>query len=281
MIDVGMAISGLRLLLDAYKLAAEKLGGKRNNDPDPETLQQVLTEVESSAEKGNLNVDQIEEEINRKFQPEQAKKVKDDLAALSLLTNPPSAEDFDYWSMLTQLVQSLRDFARRAQLFRLRGEDDVNGGTRYLKLPKTGEVFVPPVVLPDLLVSRPPEYKKRVVEVVAALRDVDAECPLQLVVFGQLDRYSSMGGVDTRTVGALFSVSAGQEKNWFALHTRQYYFEGGQFLVTAAHMGKLVAALKSDIAEYAHELETEREDAKGLAAEVDATVKSLGKKSDE
>ncbi len=87
MIDAGIIISGLRLLLDGYKLANEKLGGRHKDDPDPEKLERVIVDVEASAKGGELNPAAVEQEIDRNFNREQAEKIKGDLSALALLAD--------------------------------------------------------------------------------------------------------------------------------------------------------------------------------------------------
>src|SRR5271157_4787529 len=202
MIDAGLVISALRLLLDVYKLAGERMGGK-HEEPDPKKLEQVIAEVETRAERGAADLSQVEEEIDRQFQPEQAKKVKTDLALLSILTNPPRIEDFNYWTVLAEVARSLREFAIKAQLFRLRGTPEGEGRSA-LSLPKSAALFAPSKAVESLLVPPRDAYGKKVTSTFLHLLEAESECPLQFTVVGEFLKATIMENV-IRTTSQVLS----------------------------------------------------------------------------
>ncbi len=275
MIDAGLVINSLRLLLDAYKLAAERLGGK-NEEPDPKKLEEVIAEVETNAQRGATNLSHVEEEIDRQFQPEQAKKVKADLAMLSILTDPPRIEEFYYWAALAEVARSLRAFAIKAQLFRLRGTPEGEGRSA-LSLGNTAAVFAPSKAVESLLVLPRNAYGKKVTSTFLHLLEVDLECPLQFIVAGEFLEATSMGERYTNKVAGAFTVSPGPEKNWVSLVPAriQAGIDGIDFRLSADDARQIVQAMRADISAYVEEIDGERKVVGELASEVSATLRAL------
>ena len=139
--EIGIVISGLRLLLEGYKLGKEKLGDGNTSNPDPQKLEEVIADVETSAEANPAKSVDVNQEIDRKFNPEQATRIKSDLKSLTLLADPPSVEEFRYWENLKKIANSFQEFAKKLDLFELRGTE--HGGSRYLYLDNTRAVIVP------------------------------------------------------------------------------------------------------------------------------------------
>ena len=276
--EAGLITGTLRLLLDPYKLAREKSGGGHEADPDPEKLEEVIADVEATAKNRVPNLAEVEQEIDRKFNSEQAEKIKSDLNAIALLASPPTLEEFDYWAVLTQLAKSLQGFARRTELFRLRGTTS-SGNTRFLFLEKTSRVIVPePVILEALVVPRPGDaYGKEITRVNVYLVDSDSEIPLVLGVTGNLKKATCMGEQYKEQVGSSFEISAGKEKNRLLLEpeTRYGHFSAIEYRVTAEEIAKIVYAMRTDLSDYAAEISKERKLASQLSDDVRLIAKNL------
>jgi hypothetical protein len=279
MIDAGLVVSGLRLLLDGYKLAAEKIGGRHKDGPDPVKLEEVIADLKAGATNGPPDPVQVEHEIDRKFSPEQAQKIKSDLAAFALLADPPKPEEFDYWTALVQIANSLQAVAEKTELFGLRGNS--SGDERYLPLEKTSLVFVPKEVIAYSLPLPNRAYRREITKVVVALIDSDSGIPLRLGVVGQLYRATSMGDQYQESVGGTLTISAGTEKNQLRLTPDRSTgdFASVEYRVTALQIADIVEAMRSDISDYAEEISNERNAARELAQNVSEIVQDLSNKS--
>lgn len=279
MIDAGLIVSGLKLLLDTYKLASEKLGGRRRDEPDPGKLEEVIADAQAGATNGPPDPVQVEHEIDRKFSPEQAQKIKSDLAAFALLADPPKPEEFDYWTALVQIAKTLQTVARRTELFALRGNSAP--GERLLPLEKTSSVFVARDVLALSLPVSSRAYRSEITEVLVALADSDSEIPLRVGVAGQLYRGTSMGETYKEAVYDGFTISAGGEKNRLCLtpHNRFGHFVIVEYRVRALQIANIVEAMRRDISDYAEEISKERSAARELVQNVSEIVQDLSDKS--
>jgi hypothetical protein len=274
--EAGVVINGLRLLLEGYKLAKERLGGGHNDDPDPEKLEEVIADVEATARDRVPNLADVEQEIDRKFNPEQAEKVKSDLNSIALLADPPRLEEFDYCATLTQLTKSLQVFARKTELFRLRGSN-MSDGTRYLYLERTSRVFVPEDVVLEALVVLRNAYGKAITSISVVLIDSDSEIAIKLGVEGHLKRATSMGEQYKENVGSSFAITAGSERNRLLLTPDQRFgpFAPIEYRVTAENVAKTIEAMRNDLSDYAAEIAKERKLAGRVSDDVREIVKNL------
>lgn len=284
MVDAGLIVSGLRLLLDGYKLASEKIGRRNKDVPDPAKLEEVIADVQASAGNGPLDPAAVEQRIDREFSPEQARKIKNDLAAFALLADPPKLEEFDYWTVLVLMAKSMQGVARKAELFGLLGQSgyDRYGDRygRYLPLRKTSGVLAPPDVIASSLPTPGRAYGEEIINVVVALFEADLEIPLRLGVEGKIKRATSMGERFSETVSETFTVSTGSEKNRLHLtpDNRLGYFVEVEYRVTAEEVAKIVNAMRSDVSDYLEEISKERDSARDLAGDVREMLKTLSDK---
>src|SRR5262245_38138479 len=109
-----LALNGLRLLLEGYKVFRDRFKDKKT----PDHVEEILVQAEKSPEKAA----EIEQTLTKALEPCDAAIVKGDLELLSLLVHPtPHMDAFDYWSQLTKLVAGLHTYAVKNRLFELRG----------------------------------------------------------------------------------------------------------------------------------------------------------------
>lgn len=79
----------------------------------------------------------IQARLDAELPGEESAAVQADLSTIELLGNAPiEASAFDYWSLLQQLMTTLREFCHSHNIFRLRGLGDTMG-SRFLELPRT------------------------------------------------------------------------------------------------------------------------------------------------
>jgi hypothetical protein len=273
--EIGIVIGGLRLLLEGYKLAKERLGDENTSNPDPQKLEEVIADVETSAEANPAESVDVNQEIDRKFNPEQAAKIKSDLSSLALLTDPPAVEEFRYWATLKKVANSFQEFARKLDLFELRGTE--HRGSRYLYLDKTRAVIVPTEHIEESLTTSGRAYGKGISRLNAYLAESDAETPLTVGVAGFLKMATIMGEQYQEKVGAVFSISEGAARNRlrFTPDTGSGYFTVLELRVTADEITKTINAIKDDLANYALEIANERDSARRLSVDVSEIIKDL------
>jgi hypothetical protein len=278
--DAGLIISGLKLLLDGYKLASEKLGGRGKDDPDPEKLEEVIADVQASTQNGPPDPARVDQQIDQKFSPEQARKIKSDLAAFALLADPPRMEEFDYWTGLVLVSKSMQGVAKKAELFGLLGQLGYDHYGRYLPLKKTSGVFAPPDITARSLPIPNRAYGKEIINVFVSLFESDLEIPLRFGVVAKLKYATSMGEQYSETVGGTFSISAGAEKNRLRLTPDKGigYFVEVEYRVTAAEVTKIIEAMRSDVSDYLDEISKERDLARDLAENVREMLTNLSDK---
>jgi hypothetical protein len=278
MIDAGLIVSGLKLLLDSYKLASEKLGGRHEDEPDPAKLEEVIANAQAGAANGPPDPAQVEQQIDRTFSPEQAKKIKGRLDTIALLADPPTLSEFDYWTALVQVAKTLQAVAIKTELFGLRGNP--SHAERYLLLEKTASLFVPKDVIARLLPVPERAYRSEIADTSLALFDSDSELPLRLGVVGKLYRATSMGDQFQEQLGGTFTISAGMEKNRLRLTPDgSRDFDSVEYRVTAVQIASIVEAMRYDISGYAEEISVERNSARELALNVNDIVQKLSAKS--
>jgi len=199
-------VSSLRLLLDGYKLARDKFKDKKA----PEDIEKIVIRAEKS--EPTIDAAEIERNLTESLTPEDAAVVKGDLELLSLLVMPaPTLDAFDYWGMLSRLVEGLRAFAKKNRLFELRGKEE-DGFGQVLILPKTGDHILPKKHAAEF----PTPYQReglKDTESIAFLRKEGSSFPVHVMVGADFYQYSVVGGPPrVESDSCFFDVGPGQQR---------------------------------------------------------------------
>jgi hypothetical protein len=243
-------VSSLRFLLDSYKLARDRFKDKKA----PEELEKIVIKAERSEPK-TLDAAEIERDLTESLTPEDAAIVKGDLELLSLLVMPaPRLEAFDYWGMLSRLVEGLREFARKNRLFELRGKEEYSFG-QVLLLPKTGDHILPKKHAAKL----PRPYERQGVkdaDCLAFLRKGGSAFPLHVLVDARFYRYDGMGGPPpVESDSCFFDVEPGQQRHWLKFDRGHrisgHFVQDFEYMLEASDLVSIVQGLRDDIRDYA------------------------------
>ena len=181
-----LIMSGLRLLLEGYKVGRERFKDRKT----PDRVEEIVTRAEKSPQQADAK--EIERDLTETLDPTDAAIVKGDLELLSLLMHPaPSLDAFDYWGKFSQLAAGLQAFANRNRLFELRGEKRHDLGEVIL-LPRSGEYILPERISPGMAIPYSRESVKDVTPL-ALLQKSTSDFPILLLVRARFNEYSSMG----------------------------------------------------------------------------------------
>jgi hypothetical protein len=262
-------ISGLRLLMDVYKLRHDRFKDKKT----PDKVEEILTRAE---QRPQADSNEIERSLSEDLDPTDAATVKRDLELLSLVMLPaPSLDAFDYWGKLTQLVAGLQKFATKNRLFTLRGQKKTDLGV-VLVLPRSGKVILPDNLAPDIASSAARDENVKDANCIALLREEPSEFPILAWVGAQFYEYSVIGGPPgIKTDSCVFSIGPGQQRHWlrfsraaYTPHFRQRY----EYRLEASGLISIVEALRDDIQEYAMDVQADEQKIAPLFAQIDAFV---------
>src|SRR5690348_3543469 len=132
--DATLAVTMLQLLYMIY--VEQRRRSEVANVPDPQRVQELIEEIKQSSRRAWDNAE-FARRIDQKFEPEEAKRVKEDLALFQLFTEAPNLDRFDYWGLLNRFVSGLQKLATKNHLFRLRGRKVIS--TSVLDLTRTSE----------------------------------------------------------------------------------------------------------------------------------------------
>lgn len=277
MIDAHMtpelAIHGLRLLLEGYKVFRDRFRDKKT----PERVEQILVE----AEKTPHNVAEIEQSLTKTLEPGDAAIVKGDLELLTLLVVPtPKMDAFDYWGQLSKLVVGLHAYASKNRLFELRGRKDSMFG-EVLLLAKSGQCILPDKHAFEL--ARPDGQRERVKDAnaLALLRKEARDFPIVALAHANFNQYHSMGGPPSVIpAGEYFSVSSGQQKHWLRFEkigSSYHFWDQYEYMLDASDLISIVQALRDDVHQIAAEVQADEQKVESLFSAIDAFAKEIEK----
>ncbi len=278
-VPIGEAISFLKLLFDVY-VYKKKAGKSEKADPDPEKVQEVIEKLELKLEDRIPEpTDSVSTQIEETLAPDQAETLKNDLALLEFLANPPSADEYDYWGMLTDYAKGIQAIAIRSKLFLSRGFKNEEG-KRILELPKTSVALVPKSAVQSAIVPDSSGLRASVTEVKVLLIDEANNMPLIVAVMASFDRSSyGFGDVPPERDATLYRVNVGQEANWLQFEDleRHLRFENFTYRLTASDLQAIVGAMKADVYGYIEEAKKDREAVKSVREEIKSLIHRLGK----
>jgi hypothetical protein len=267
-----LVISGLRLLMEGYKVGRDRFKDKET----PDRVDEIVTRAEKTRQ---ADTKQIERSITEELDPGDAAIVKGDLELLSLLMLPaPSLDAFDYWGKLTQLVAGLQAFAIKNRLFELRGAQRPPLG-EVLYLSRSGNCILPPEVAPRL----PSPYSReslKDVNCLALLRKEAKDFPIVVLVRAEFNVYHSIGGppgVDVDT--CCFDIGQGQQRHWLSfdrgMRTSGHFQQAYEYRLEASNLISIVQALRDDIGEFAKEVQADQEKIGPLFTAIDAFAERI------
>ncbi len=279
--ELQTTLSALRFLFDIYKFRRDAAKDKpspspaetvpaKENAPNPERLKELIEELQQSS---GATKEDLPLAIEKKFPPEQATQVKDDLAAVSLLANPPNFANYDYYALISQYLRALRTVAVRTELFRLRGWKN-QAGLRLLQMPKTAAALLPRTVTIEAVYRFGEVAQASVTDVETILTDEQEEVPLLVALSAEFSYRSYGMGSQRREKGEEFyRFRVGQDRNWLQFGCMEEMksspgFKDFTYMLKASRVKEILDALKQDIACYLHEVEEEQPTVKQLAQEV-------------
>lgn len=266
-------ISSLRLLLETYKIGRDRFKDKKA----PEDIEKIVIRAEK-AEPRTLDAAEIHRSITQTLGPEDAAMVKGDLELLSLLILPaPKLDAFNYWGMLSRLVEGLHAYARDKRLFELRGIDQKGYG-QVLVLRKAGAAILPPKQALKLPIPYDMQRLKDA-DGVAILRQQGSGFSIVAGVVARFYQYSSMGGEpDVKTDMCFYNLGPGLQPHWLRFNRADeytlHYQPGLQYMLEASDFVSIVKALRDDIHDYATAINADEQKVGPLSAAIDAFVKA-------
>jgi hypothetical protein len=269
--DPHLFVSGLRLLLDIYKLANDRFKDRKT----PERVEEILTR----AERSRHGKEEIERSLDA-LEPHDAEIVRNDLQLLSLLTFPtPQLDAFDYWGKLTALAKGLQTFAKEKRLFELRGENNEPFG-EYLLLPTSGRCLLP-LTHARRLAHRADggETLKDVEGIAVLLKETNqTEFPIKLWVRA---RFYSRHEWDSEEISAhtcVYFIHQGQQKHWLKFRRPDAYYsrfeQRYEYRLDADDFTSIVRALRADIHECASRARADEEKVRPLFNAIDEFTKA-------
>jgi len=267
-----LAINGLRLLLDGYKVFRDRFRDKST----PDRVEEILVEAEKTPEKAA----EIEQSLIKTLEPSDAATVKGDLELLTLFAHPvPSLDAFDYWGQLTKLVAGLHAYAVKNRLFELRGRNDSRFGETLL-LPTSGAKILPDEHAIRLAAPVGSEGVKDAAAL-ALLRKNAKNFPITVLVRADFNEYHSIGGPPS-VIGDVcyFSITSGQRRHWlrFDCQGSSYHFKDTfEYMLSASHLSTIIEALRDDIRKIAAEVAADEQKIAPLFSAIDAFSKEMSK----
>jgi hypothetical protein len=237
-----LAISGLRLLLEGYKVARDRFKDKRT----PDRIEEIVVRAENASPR-RVDKAEIDRSITETLNPDDAAIVKGDLELLSLLMLPaPDLEAFNYWGKLTRLVAGLQTYAAKNRFFELRGFKTREFG-EALRLPRTGKCVLPAVHAAQLAIPGSMERLKET-ECLALLQKEGRDFPIHVGVEARFNVYSVMGGSPgLRSDRCSFHVGPGQRPHWLLFDRGQrfnpHFEQSCEYMLEAADFISIVQAL--------------------------------------
>lgn len=260
-------------MLDGYKLASDRFKDKKT----PEELEKIVIKAERSEPK-TLDAAEIDRNLTESLTPEDAAIVKGDLELLSLLVMPaPKLEAFDYWGMLSRLVDGLRTFATENRLFELPGKMEVGFG-EVLVLPKTSNHILPKMHAREIPTPHERQGLKHA-EGTAFLRKMGPGFPIHVLVGADFYQYDGMGGPPpVRSDSCFFDIGPGQQRHWLKLDQSQRIMSGHfvkwyEYMLEACDLAAIVKGLRDDIHDYASAISADEQKIGPLSAAIEAFVK--------
>jgi hypothetical protein len=266
-----LIVSSLRFLLESYKLGRERFKDKKA----PEDIEKIVTRAER-AEPKTLDAADLDRSITDALGPEDAAIVKGDLELLSLLILPaPKLDAFDYWGMLTRLIDGLHSYAIEKRLFELRGRNDRRFG-QVLHLGNTGTKLLPDDEAKRLPIPFDREGLKRATGM-AILKKDKTGFPIIVGVFAEFYQYSPVGGTPgVKPDMSFYEVGPGQQRHWLkfkAVNQYEAHFHSGlEYMLEASDLFQIVQALHEDIHGYATAVNADEQKIGPLTAAIDAFV---------
>lgn len=280
-VDPKLLLQVLQFLLNVYNSTLGRSSNKsptetpqdvqtRSETPDPGKLGELIKEVE---EKPGENVERA---IDRRFSPEEAKRVKDDLAAFLLFASPPRLADYDFYGIIQSYAKGIQAVALRTELFRLRGQKAAQG-FRILPMPDAGTALLPKDVARDAVHAYGEAFSASPKEWKAFLTDEDRDVPLVIFIEAKFSFGYLTGGTYNEGGADLYRLKDGQERNWleFVGQRKAAGFQDFEYRLTASETASITAALREDIASYLRELEKEQVLVGKLHQELNSFLKKI------
>ncbi len=285
--EAQLAISSLKILLDIYLFRKGVAKAKKpssghdpmkTDEPDTDHLEELIEEIGKGEQEGQ----DLSEAIDLKFPPAQAKQIKDDYSALSLITTPPDISHYDYFGIISQYVKSFSSLALKTEVFRLRGWK-ANDGMRCLLLQETAAAILSFAETKEAVYSYAGTPFAEVTDGKAVLTDESTEIPLVLVVQGKFQRatYGIGGHAQSEKVNAAYRPHEGQDRNWIEFRgiDKVAGFCDFTHMLKAVEVRRLIDALKKDIFTYLSEVEDEQPIVKDLGTELKQLFGMIAPKS--
>ena len=269
-----LALNGLRLLLEGYKVFRDRFRDRST----PDRVEEILVEAEKTPEKAA----EIEQSLVKTLEPSDAAIVKGDLELLTLFAHPvPNLDAFDYWGQFTKLVAGLHAYAVKNRLFELRGRADSRLGETLL-LPKSGTCILPDEHVIRLAVPTSPRQGVKDAIAIALLRKNANDFPITAMVRAEFNEYHSMGGPPSVIpVFCHYSITSGQQRHWLRFERRNdgpYQFrQRHEHMLNASDLIAIMEALRDDIRNIAAEVHADEQRIAPLFSAVDAFSKEVSK----
>jgi hypothetical protein len=273
-----LIVSSLRFLLESYKLGRDRFKDKKA----PEDIEKIVTQAEK-AEPKTIDAADLDRSITETLGPEDAAMVKGDLELLSLLILPaPKLDAFNYWEMLSRLVEGLQAYARDKRLFELRGINQ-SGFGQVLVLHKAAAEILPAEQAARLATPYEREGLKQA-NGIAILRPDGSGFPIVSGVLAEFYQYSSMGGTPGVKIDmCFFDISPGQQPHWLKFdrgyRSSGHFMQSHQYMLEAADFVSIVKALRDDIHDYANQILADEQTIGPLSAAIDAFVAANTKRT--
>jgi hypothetical protein len=272
-INPELAINGLRLLLDGYKVFRDRFRDKKT----PERVEEILAQADKTPGKAA----EIEQNLAKSLEPGDAAIVKGDLELLSLLVHPvPEMDAFDYWGQLTKLVGGLHTYAVRGRLFELRGRAHPTFG-ETLMLPTSGVRILPDEQAIQLAVPNSSRQGVKSAFALALLRKDAKNFPITALVRAEFNEYHSMGGPPSVIpVCCRYSITCGQQRHWlrFERLDGSYHFtESYEYMLNASDLIAIMEALRDDIRKITVEVEADEQKIAPFLNAIDAFSKEMSR----
>ena len=264
-----LVVSGLRLLLDGYKVARDRFRDKKT----PDRIEEIVLHAEKASPRA-VDKAEMDRRITEALDPDDAAIVKGDLELLGLLLLPtPALEAFDYWGKLNRLVAGVQAYATKNRFFELRGVRKREFG-EVLYLPRTGRCILPPAHAAELAIPGSMEGVKEAV-CLALLRKEARNFPVQVGVEARFNVYSVMGGPPgVRSELCFFRVERGQQPHWLAFDRGEgfgpHFKQGYEYMLEAADFISIVQAIRDDIRGYANAIQLDEQKVAPFFKEIDA-----------
>jgi hypothetical protein len=267
-----LIISGLRLLMEGYKLARDRFKDRKT----PDRVEEIVVRAEKTPP---ISKAEIEQSITDALDPGDATIVKGDLERLGLLMlQPPSLDAFDYWGKLTKLAAGLQAYAKKNRLFELRGDNKPKVG-EVLLLPRSGRFILPNKHAVELAASSHHMEGVKDAECLALLQKDTQEFAIVTLVGARFNEYSAMGGPPgVRSDACYFYLAPGQQRHWLRFARREsasHFIQRYEYRLEASNLIAIAQALRDDIRDYAVAVQADEQKIGPLFASVDAFAKGI------